>query len=272
MSRLVRIRLFLVAASVVAALFVAACLDLPSFGGDEHPYGVRSVRAAVSRHTANAVASVNFDQRALDTLGEQTILFAAVLGTVVLLRQTASEERRAPQPARVAAHVHRFGLVMLPVTFLVGLYVVAHGQLSPGGGFQGGVVVATALHLLYVAVDYRALERIRPVGLYEVGDAAAEAAYVITGFAAILAGSAFLANVLPLGTFNTLASGGTVVLLNAAVGMEVACGVVVLLARFLDQAVEIEGPEERPGPEVRPGPPAGGAPEAGTAGRREESA
>ena len=45
---------------------------------------------------------------------------------------------------------------------------------------------------------------------------------------------------LPYGTFDTLSSGGTVLLLNAAVGMEVACGVVVLLARFLDQAVEIE--------------------------------
>ena len=61
------------------------------------------------------------------------------------------------------------------------------------------------------------------------------------GIAGVLAGTAFLANtLLPYGTFNTLSSGGTVPLLNAAVGMEVACAVVVLLARFLDQAVEIE--------------------------------
>ncbi|MGP3922065.1 MnhB domain-containing protein [Streptomyces sp. 8N616] len=253
MSRRGRAGLFVASAAVVAALFVLACLDLPPFGGDDHPYGDRSVRAALRRHTANTVASVNFDQRSLDTLGEQTILFSAVLGTSVLLRRTAGERRRtAPEPAQVPADIRRFGLMLLPVTLLVGLYIVAHGPLSPGGGFQGGIVVATALHLLYIADDYRALERIRPVGLYEVGDAAAEAAYVITGLAAVLAGSAFLANVLPLGTFNTLSSGGTVTLLNAAVGMEVACGVVVLLARFLDQAVVIAGPahaEERPGKE-----------------------
>jgi multicomponent Na+:H+ antiporter subunit B len=103
------------------------------------------------------------------------------------------------------------------------------------------VVAATALHLLYLGADYRALERIRPVGLYEVGDALAASAYLVTGLAGLIGGAAFLANtLLPYGTFNTLSSGGTIPLLNAAIGMEVACAVVVLLARFLDQAVEIE--------------------------------
>ncbi|MGV9900037.1 MnhB domain-containing protein, partial [Streptomyces tendae] len=88
--------------------------------------------------------------------------------------------------------------------------------------------------------DYRALERVRPLAPYEAGDALAACAYLVTGLAALLAGSAFLANtLLPYGTFNTLASAGTVPLLNAAIGMEVACAVVVLLAGFLDQAVEI---------------------------------
>ncbi|MEU6308731.1 MnhB domain-containing protein [Streptomyces chartreusis] len=238
-----RTRLWLVAVGLagVAALLVAACLDLPHFGGDRHPYGDRAVHASLDRHTANTIASVNFDQRAFDTLGETTILFAAVVGCVVLLRQTRDEHRARPAPAAVAPPVRRYALLVLPVALLVGLYVIAHGQLSPGGGFQGGVVAATSLHLLYLGADYRALERIRPVGLFEVGDALSASAYLVTGLAGLIGGTAFLANtLLPYGTFNTLSSGGTVPLLNAAVGMEVACAVVVLLARFLDQAVEIE--------------------------------
>ncbi|MGW6787588.1 MnhB domain-containing protein [Streptomyces chartreusis] len=238
-----RTRLWLVAVGLagVAALLVVACLDLPHFGGDRHPYGDRAVHASLDRHTANTIASVNFDQRAFDTLGEMTILFAAVVGCVVLLRQTRDEHRARPAPAVVAPPVRRYALLVLPVALLVGLYVIAHGQLSPGGGFQGGVVAATSLHLLYLGADYRALERIRPVGLFEVGDALAASAYLVTGLAGLIGGTAFLANtLLPYGTFNTLSSGGTVPLLNAAVGMEVACAVVVLLARFLDQAVEIE--------------------------------
>jgi multicomponent Na+:H+ antiporter subunit B len=238
-----RVRLWLVTAggAGLAALFAAAALELPAFGGDRHPYGDRAVHASLARRTANTIASVNFDQRAFDTLGETTILFAAVIGCVILLRQTGDEHRDRPAPQKVERPVRRYALLVLPVALLTGLYVIAHGQLSPGGGFQGGVVAATSLHLLYLGADYRALERVRPVGLYETGDAIATSAYVVTGLAGLIGGSAFLANtVLPYGTFNTLSSGGTVPLLNAAVGMEVACAVVVLLARFLDQTVEIE--------------------------------
>ncbi|MGW2635966.1 MnhB domain-containing protein [Streptomyces sp. NPDC001348] len=237
-----RLWLLAVGGAGLAALLVAACFDLPSFGGRRHPYGVRAVHAALARHTANTVASVNFDQRAYDTLGEMTILFAAVLGCVVLLRQTRDEHRARPEPAEVALPVRRYALIVLPVALLTGLYAIAHGQLSPGGGFQGGVVAATALHLLYLGADYSALERVRPVALFEVGDSLAASAYLVLGLAGLLAGTAFLANTpLPYGTFNTLSSGGIVPLLNAAIGMEVTCAVVVLLASFLDQAVEIEG-------------------------------
>ncbi|MEU0409666.1 MnhB domain-containing protein [Streptomyces griseorubiginosus] len=241
MSRRVRLWLVAVGGAGLAVLFTAAALDLPAFGGDHHPYGDRAVHASLARHTANVIASVNFDQRAFDTLGEMTILFAAVVGCGILLRQTRDEHRAHPEPQEVARPVRRYALLVLPLALLTGLYVIAHGQLSPGGGFQGGVVAATSLHLLYLGADYRALERVRPVGLYETGDAIATSAYVVTGLAGLIGGSAFLANtLLPYGTFNTLSSGGTVPLLNAAVGMEVACAVVVLLARFLDQAVEIE--------------------------------
>jgi len=240
MTRRLRLLVAALGATGLAALLVAACLDLPRFGGAQHPYGDRVVRASLARHTANTIASVNFDQRAFDTLGEMSILFASVLGTVVLLRQTRDEHRAAPEPEHVALPVRRYALLVLPVAVVTGLYVIAHGQLSPGGGFQGGVVVATALHLLYLGADYRALERIRPVGSYEVADALAASAYLVLGLAGLVAGTTFLANFLPYGTFNTLSSGGTVPLLNAAIGMEVACAVVVLLARFLDQAVEIE--------------------------------
>ncbi|NUP16377.1 MAG: sodium:proton antiporter [Streptomyces sp.] len=238
-----RTRLWLVAVggAGLAALLVAACLRLPDFGGDSHPYGDRAVHESLARRTANTISSVNFDQRAFDTLGEMSILFAAVVGVVVLLRQTRDEHRARPEPAEVAPPVRRYALLVLPVALVIGLYLVAHGQLSPGSGFQGGVVAATALHLLYLGADYHALERIRPVGLYEVGDALSTSAYLVTGLAGLIGGTAFLANtLLPYGTFNTLSSGGTVPLLNAAIGMEVACAVVVLLARFLDQAVEIE--------------------------------
>lgn len=239
----VRLALFGTAAAVATGWLAAAGAELPRFGGDVHPYGDRAVAAALARRTANAVTSVNFDQRAFDTLGEESILFAAVLGAGMLLRLARDEHKARPAAARVLPATRLFGALILPVTLLAGIYIVAHGQLSPGGGFQGGVVLATGLHLAYIAADYRVLERVRPLAVLDVADAAAAGAYSALGLVGLAMGGVFLANTLPLGTFNTLTSGGIVPLINAAVGVEVASGVIVLLARFLDQAVEVTDTE-----------------------------
>jgi multicomponent Na+:H+ antiporter subunit B len=239
-----RVLLFGAGAVVVAVFFGLSCGELPRFGATAHPYGDRAVAASLAHRTANVVSSVNFDVRAFDTLGEESILFATVLGATLLLRLARDEQVR-PAPAEgVLPTTRLLGIVLLPLALVVGVYIVAHGQLSPGGGFQGGVVLATALHLGYVAADYRVLERVRPLAVLDVADSAAAAAFTVMGLAGLAAGGAFLKNVLPLGTFNQITSGGTVPLFNAAVGIEVASGVIVLLAHFLEQAVEMSGPPE----------------------------
>ncbi|MEU6996406.1 MnhB domain-containing protein [Streptomyces sp. NPDC046465] len=240
MSRRVRTVLFLVSAAVFAVCFALACFRLPPFGTDEHPYGARAVAASLEQRTANAVASVTFDQRGLDTLGEEALLFASVLGAVVLLRRARDERVHDPEHVEVRPPIGLFGALALPVTLLTGGYVVAHGQLTPGGGFQGGIVLATGLHLAYLAADYRVLKRVRPLAALHAADAIAAGAFAALGCAGLVAGASYLENVLPLGTFRALSSGGLVPVVNAAVGVEVGSGIVVLLAHFLDQAHEMQ--------------------------------
>ncbi|MFF4818566.1 MnhB domain-containing protein [Kitasatospora sp. NPDC001309] len=239
MSRTTRLRLFLTAAAVLAAALVVAAEQLPGFGGTQHSYGERAVAAGLARRTANIVSAVNFDQRAFDTLGEESILFGSVLGAGILLRLARDEHKRRAAAERVLPATRLFGATLLPVAVLTGGYLVAHGQLSPGGGFQGGVVLTTALHLAYVAADYRVLKRIRPLAALDVTDAIAAGSYAALGLIGLIQGAGYLANTLPLGTFNELSSSGLVAVINAAVGVEVGSAVVVLLAHFLDQAVEV---------------------------------
>jgi multicomponent Na+:H+ antiporter subunit B len=211
-TRHARFALLGTAAAGIAVLLVMSFTDLPSFGGARHPYRDEAVNAAIAHHTANVVSSVNFDTRGIDTLGEEVILLGSVIGVATLLRPAKGERRRRGLTGGRILELTKFaGFQMLGVTVLIGLDVVAHGHLTPGGGFQGGVVLATAFAGLGLA------------GL------------------AVLGG--FLANLWPGGTFGQLFSAGTVPLLNIAVGIEVASGVVVLLAKFLEQALTITGGE-----------------------------
>ncbi|SFW81214.1 MnhB domain-containing protein [Amycolatopsis australiensis] len=235
-----RARTWLGAAGVlgVAVLLVTAFLRMPEFGGALHGYRDLALPAAIARATPNLVSSVNFDLRALDTLGEETIVAAAVVGALSLLQPSPAERKRLrPQHGHVLPVVKLAGYVVLPVTLLLGIDVVAHGHLTPGGGFQGGVVLATGWHLLYVSGSYPALVRLRPIDWCEYAEAAATGLYVVTGLTGLLAGGAFLANVLPTGRFGSLLSAGTVPVLSVLIGIEVTAGFVVLLSRFLDQAL-----------------------------------
>jgi multicomponent Na+:H+ antiporter subunit B len=239
-NRTGRLVVFLVAAAGVAAVLVLAVFGMPHFGTAVHPYRDAAVPAAVGHATANVISSINFDLRGLDTLGEETILLASVIGAAVLLRPADDEEERPPGGGgRVLDGTRVFGNMFLPVTLMIGFVTVAHGALTPGGGFQGGVVLGTGLHLLYVAGSYRALERLRPLPLFENGEALGAGAFACFGVATALAATAFLGNVLPLGTFGDLFSSGSVLLLSCAVGVEVASGVIVLLGAFLTQAIAV---------------------------------
>jgi multicomponent Na+:H+ antiporter subunit B len=220
----------------VAALLLAAFLDLPAFGAAEHPYRDAAVAASVDRASPNVISSINFDQRALDTLIEETILFGSVLAVAALLRPSDEEHLHRPPEGRGPLEGTRtVGYLLLPLTLVIGINLVVHGHLTPGGGFQGGIVLSTGLHLVYVAGRFRSLERLRPVPLFEYAEAAGTAAFAAAGLAILAGSGAFLANVLPLGTFGQLLSAGTVPLLNVVVGIGVGSGGVVLVSQFLQQ-------------------------------------
>lgn len=240
MSRTARLIVFLLGAAGTAAVLAVLVARLPAFGGSSHPYRDLAVPAAVRHATANVVSSVNFDQRGLDTLGEETILLGSVVGAAALLRPAQQEAERRPAPGgRTMEATRLMGYVMLPVTLMVGLDLVVHGHLTPGGGFQGGVVLATGLHLLYLTGSYQALQRLRPLRLFDRGESLGAGVFALLGLAGTALTGAFLRNIIPQGTLGRLLSAGTVPVLNAAVGLEVGCGTVVLLTHFLEEDITV---------------------------------
>jgi multicomponent Na+:H+ antiporter subunit B len=243
MSTRARLVLGLSALAGLAALLVWAVTGLPDFGHPRGPYADLAPRIMLDeRHVANAVTGVTFDLRGFDTLGEELILFVAALGAAVLLRGQRSEpsmrraaeaeERRGPSTADA---LRALGAALVGPVLLLGIYVVAHGALTPGGGFQGGVILAGALLLVYAAGQVAAVRRVRPVALVEIVDAVGAAAYVLVAISGLVFGVAVMDNVLPTGTTGSLLSGGIVPVLSVAVGVEVTAAITLILSEFVDQ-------------------------------------
>src|SRR5947209_2290314 len=89
MTPTARLILFVVACVAVAGVYASAALDL---GPSSDTYaGMINALTVPERHITDAVTAVNFDFRGFDTLGEEYIMFASVLGTALLLRRQRGE-------------------------------------------------------------------------------------------------------------------------------------------------------------------------------------
>jgi multicomponent Na+:H+ antiporter subunit B len=236
--------LCVVALAALAVPLTSALIELEPFGDFAGQYGLLLADVVPpERHVTALVSAVVFDYRALDTLGEELILFAAAVGCTVLLRGRRAdlaaergEKARAARPEpEVAARA--FGAALVGPMVVLGLYVVSHGHLSPGGGFQGGLLLVAAVVLAYAAGQAFAPARLRSERVLEVGESVGAGGFVVIALAGLLAGGAALENVLGLGVTGMLLSGGTIPLGNLIVGLEVAGATALVLSEFLDQAL-----------------------------------
>ena len=253
MSR--RARLWLLAPALVGtmALVVWGFTGLPDFGHYRGPYGKLLAKVALpERKATDIVASTTFDYRGFDTLGEEMILFTAALGLVVLLREQRDEQEEEEEteddkegeagrehPTSDALRI--FGLALVGPTVVLGVYMVTHGHLTPGGGFKGGVILATALLLVYLAGRYAAMRKVSPTPLVEAGEAGGATAFALIGLGGLIIAGVYLKNFIDPGTQNSLLSGGDIPLLNIAVGLEVAGAFSLAFHEFLDQTILLRG-------------------------------
>jgi len=113
---------------------------------------------------------------------------------------------------------------------MVGFYIVLHGHLTPGGGFQGGVVLAAAFFVSFLA---RA-EKQPSHSCLSLIEAVAGAAFIGIGLAALLGGGAFLQPLLETGSVGALISAGSLPLLYLAVGLKVGAELASLLAHLAE--------------------------------------
>ena len=216
---------------------------MPAFGAHPLPYGDAVNRIGpAERHVTNMVSAVNFDIRGIDTLGEEFMLLCAVTGAVVLLRggrgedQTARPERvpDRPIPPRSDA-VALTCRATTPLLVVFGIYIALHATVTPGGGFQGGVILASAALLVWLGEGYETWRRLIRSRVLDAAEGGGATLYALAGFASMAAGRAFLTNILPLGNLKDVFSGGLMLVENAGVTLAVAGGFALLFLEFLEE-------------------------------------
>jgi multicomponent Na+:H+ antiporter subunit B len=224
---------FLLACVCLLPAFAHVASTMPAFGAHPLPYGDLINAVGVrERHVTNMVSAINFDYRGFDTLGEEFMLLCAVTGTTILLRGTRGETQDRPQlvPGReIRPRADSTVLIC---------------RLLAGGGFQGGVIIASGLLLAFLGEGYRGWRHVAHSELFDAAEGGGAALYALCGFASMLMGLPFLQNMLPLGKIGDLFSGGLMLVENAGVGLAVAGGFGILLLEFLEETREPEPVQE----------------------------
>lgn len=131
--------------------------------------------------------------------------------------------------------------IAFPLAMIYGLYVIAHGHLTPGGGFQGGAIAASACAMVLVAFGSKwTVKKIKEKRL-SVFESLGAISFITVALLGLVFGVAFFHNFLTgsnfiFGTIPATGSGladintgGVLPLMNFAVGLKVIAGLFVII-------------------------------------------
>lgn len=214
----------------IIALGITLALIVIPFGEPKTEVGKYYIDKGIEDTGAvNIVTSVVVNYRGFDTLGEVTILFIAAigLGAVLATKKKRKVEKKVTSASLILYTGCRF---LFPLILLFGVYIFVHGHLSPGGGFQGGAIIASAFVLIYMGCRGRRL----PEAPTKVIESLGGLVFIIVGLVGLSLGGYFLLNFLPKGIPNNLFSAGIIPIIYIAIGFKVGSE----LAGIIDNLIE----------------------------------
>ncbi len=185
---------------------------------------------------ANTVTAIVVSYRGFDTLGEVTVLFLAATGLGSILYRSSEKHsglnplRQSPEASKIVTAAAK---LLFPAIVILGAYVFIHGHLTPGGGFQGGSIIATGFLLMLISYRKFKVEH----SIISWVESIAGLTFVSIGLLGLIYGAhhSFLENFLGTGTLNSLLSSGVIALVYIAVGFKVGAE----LTGILDTLVNI---------------------------------
>ena len=170
----------------------------------------------------NAVTSIYLGYRVYDTLFEALVLIVSVIA-VSHVSYSSDMEAKDGKHSEVerSVVVNAVMHIIPPVVLLFGIYLIANGHLTAGGGFQGGLFIAAFFVCRYLIYDVYDL----PIAkLFRMEEFIFSFAVLLVIFVIFLGTFAFLP---PIFRYIYLIS------MNLLIGMKVGCGFILLFHRFI---------------------------------------
>ena len=227
---------------LLIAVLLMAVSYLPVLGDPNGPnnneVSARYVEKGMEESGAvNMVTNMILSYRGFDTFGETCVLFIAATCVIILLRKSEEEIENAketdwkyePKPDAI---LQKITLILVPVIFLYGFYIILNGHLSPGGGFSGGATVGAGLILYVTTFGFHKTQRFFNEKTYDMVKVGALSLYSVTMIYYFYTGANLIENHIPLGTPGDILSSGMILPINIFVGLEVACTMYAFFALF----------------------------------------
>jgi multicomponent Na+:H+ antiporter subunit B len=216
------------AAPLVFTLLVFGLVLYFAPGSEQNPYLKEQYidRFMYEMGGENAVTSIYLGYRVYDTIFEALVLVVAV---VAVLHMSWFE--RASIADGIHSDINRSGLaifiirIITPLILVLGIYLIANGFLTPGGGFQGGVAVATFFICRYMIYNIFDL----PIGKILRMEELVFVSIVLFAIVGIFLGTA---DYVPQGWL-VLFQNSYLIIMNALIGIKVACGFTLLFYRYV---------------------------------------
>jgi multicomponent Na+:H+ antiporter subunit B len=188
----------LLVVGITGAALVYAIEDAPVLGDPSAPVHQHVTPRYIEQGEAevgmpNLVTAVLASYRGYDTFGETVVIFTAGLAVLLLLGIKDDPSMR-PGVSAIGDQVVLRSVVkvLLPLVLLYGLYVQFHGDFGAGGGFQAGVIFATAFVLYDLVFGDGSARTVVPPGWLHRLAAIGVLIYGGVGIYSLLAGRPFL--------------------------------------------------------------------------------
>lgn len=191
--------------TVFGFFLLSVVAEMPTFGEADNPPNLHLIDRYIEKGeeesgAKNIITNIILNYRGYDTMGETTVIFTALCAVLAILKREdlrTSFSLLDTSPNQPGIVVRVIITLLFPLVLLFGFFVILHGEDSPGGGFQGGTVVAAAFILYALVYGFRrALETFSP-GFREFFESIAPLTFFGVGILGLFFGLNFLTFVLP---------------------------------------------------------------------------